>query len=281
VKLPDARRVEPGDPEWPHGFDDLEDPPEGVNLVGTLDDAPKVGIVGTRRADASANRFAHELARELAGEGVAIVSGGASGIDAAAHRGAMDLGRTIAVLATDFARPYPRTHGPLFERIATRGALIHEDHPAKSKKRFIFRNRLIAALSDLVVVVQAPIKSGALSTAQYAFALGRPVFAVPVAPWDRRGAGNLLLVEKGAQLCTSARCILDALGLATPKPKRRRKKAVHEDTTEVRGVLSSEPRTLDALAEATGRSPAELHVELLHLILSGEAVETPEGWVAV
>lgn len=275
MKLPDARRVEPGDSEWPRGFDDLEDPPEGFNLVGALDDAPKVGIVGTRRADASANRFAHQLARELAGEGVTVVSGGASGIDAAAHRGAMDLGRTIAVLATDFSRPYPRTHGPLFEHIARKGALIHEGHPAESRKRFIFRNRLIAALSDLVVVVQAPLKSGALSTASYARALQRLLFVVPVAPWDRRGEGNLALIDKGAQLCSSARCLFDALDLAASTPEKKPK-----SQEGVRALLSAEPRTLDALVAESGRSGPELHVELLRLILMGEAVETPEGWIA-
>lgn len=276
MQLPPTWTLEPSHPQWPGALGDLEAPPAQLLVSGEFDAAPKVGIVGTRRADALANRFAHDLAQELAAHGVTIVSGGALGIDAAAHRGALVSGRTIAVLASGLAKPYPRSHGPLFEQIARQGALVFEDHPAQSKSRFLFRNRLIAALSDVVVVVQAPHKSGALSTAAYARAMKRQLFVVPVAPWDRRGGGNIALLDKGAALCTSATSVLDALGVTRPKRAKPKAKAKPEPES----ILSSEPRTLDALVQITGRSAAELHVELLRMILRGEAVETPEGWIA-
>ena len=288
MKLPPPHRVLPRSTHWPSALDDLDDPPASFDCVGVLDDAPRVGIVGTRRADASANRFAHRLARELAERGITIVSGGALGIDASAHRGALETtaGRTIAVLASGFARPYPRSHGPLFEQIAERGALIHEDHPAQSKSRFLFRNRLIAALSDVVVVVQAPRKSGALSTAYHALAMNRPLLVVPVAPWDKRGEGNLTLLDRPeATLCTSSARVLEALGMSSPKKRTKKtkttkKKQAKNASSALYELLSAEPQSLDALAEASGRAVAELNLELLRLLLAGEALETPQGWIA-
>src|SRR5690606_22400838 len=148
-----------------------------------------VAIVGTRTPDPEAAELARDLAYELGQAGCVVLSGGARGIDAAAHEGALDAGSpTVAVLATGLASAYPPTHGALFGRIANRGALLTEsdDEAAPQAYRFLRRNALLAALAKVVVVVQAPIRSGALSTAAHARRLGRDLLAVPWAPFDVR-----------------------------------------------------------------------------------------------
>ncbi|MCB9614286.1 MAG: DNA-protecting protein DprA [Sandaracinus sp.] len=174
---------------FPRGLHDLPDPPERLFVAGDLPGAGlSVAIVGTRAADPEPLRFAHRLAFDLTRAGVLVVSGGALGIDAAAHRGALDAGGpTVAVLASGLRRAYPPEHVSLFEQIAEQGALLCEYEDVKPHRgRFLERNRLVAAMCDAVVVVQAPDRSGALNTAATARTLGRLVFAVPAAPWDLR-----------------------------------------------------------------------------------------------
>lgn len=178
----------------------------------------RVGIVGTRHADPDALEFTSQLAGDLSATGAVVISGGARGIDTAAHHGALSMGGvTLAVLATGFARAYPPENARLFEEVARCGALLSEaqDGWAPRAGLFLQRNRLIAALSDVLVVVQAPARSGALSTARSAQALGRPVFAVPDAPWRPRAVGCLGLLSAGCGICTSARDIL------SQRPARR------------------------------------------------------------
>ena len=200
-------------PGWPKGLNDLHDPPAQLRVRGSLPAVEQaVAVVGTRYADDDALAFAHQLGRDLAVMGRPVVSGGALGIDAAAHRGAIEAGGpTVSVLATGFAPGYPRQHAQLFEQIATGGGALVTEAPDRSPPdawTFLRRNRLIAALACSVVVVQAPERSGALSTARVGFRLKRPVFAVPCAPWDPRGRGGLLLLAKGARICTSLRDVL-------------------------------------------------------------------------
>lgn len=170
-----------------------------------------VAIVGTRFADEDALEFTRTLAAELAAAGRTVISGGARGIDAAAHRGALDAGGfTLAVLASGFDPPYPPEHAELFAEICGAGALVceHPDGTPPHRGRFLERNRLIAALASAVVVVQAPVRSGALSTAALGIRLKRPVFTVPYPPWSERGSGCLGLLRRGARICTSSRDVL-------------------------------------------------------------------------
>lgn len=190
-----VRFVVPGDAEWPPQMDDLAltEPvqdmggtPVGLWVRGHGDlgalAADAVALVGSRASTAYGDRTATELAAELAGSGTTVVSGGAYGIDAAAHRGALaGDGRTLAVLAGGLDELYPRAHTALLERVAEAGVLVSEAPPFQppSRRRFLARNRLIAALCAGVVVVEAGARSGARNTATWAMTLNRYLMAVP------------------------------------------------------------------------------------------------------
>lgn len=206
------------DSPWSDALARLPDAPSRLFVAGALPALDRaVAIVGTRAADDDALDFAHDLAADLGRAGCVIVSGGARGIDAAAHEGALAVGApTLAVLATGFGRPYPPEHRDLFTRIARAGALVSEHEDVQPHGgRFLQRNRLVAALATVVVVAQAPLRSGAMSTAAWAGRLEKPVLAVPYAPWDPRGAGCLALLARGSRVCTRAR---DVLSVAAPEP---------------------------------------------------------------
>ncbi len=286
--------VHPGGAGWPAGLDALTDAPVLLRVAGTLpklDDA--VAIVGTRFADRDALAFTRRLAAALAATGATIVSGGALGIDAAAHEGALAAGgSTVAVLATGFARAYPRAHGSLFSEIARSGALVSEaaDDDLPFQSAFLRRNRLIAALAPTLVVAQAPLRSGALSTAAMAKRLNRKVFVVPSAPWDPRGEGCLGLLRRGALICTSAADVLsvrasEAGPLPAASPGRRRARAknlkgderLSDTNRRVLKALGRGLRHLDELCSELDMTASELQEALLTLILSGLALRAPDG----
>ncbi len=256
---------------------DLPDPPERLFVAGSI--PPRlVGIVGTRRSDPGAERFAHELAKGLAGHEIGVVSGGARGIDGAAHRGSLDGGAaTVAILATHPGWAYPKRHLPLFERIVRQGALVGESEDHRPLKGyFLQRNRLIAALAEALVVVQAPLRSGSLSTARVALAIGRPVFAVPASPWDPRAKGNQWLLENGAEPCPGLDSLAAVLRIerqpaliVDPKPP-----AVGPRAQAIWRELGATPRHPDDLATATGTPVAEVHRALIELVVAGAARPT-------
>lgn len=211
------------DNDWPSSLKKLKKhQPQSLRVAGNLPSCERaVAIVGTRHASDEALAFSEKLAFDLAKVGCVIVSGGAFGIDAAAHRGALQAGGvTVAVLATGFKKPYPPHHGPLFSDIAKHGALITEatDEQTPWPGLFLARNRLIAALSKTVVVIEAPHKSGALSTATWAKNIGIIVFSVPSAPWNKRASGSLSLLKDGARICISAQDVLTIAAIAPNKP---------------------------------------------------------------
>jgi DNA processing protein len=259
----------------------LKDPPASLAISGELPDLSRaVAIVGTRTPNPQAANFAHTLAYELAEAGCPIVSGGALGIDSAAHQGALEGGGfTVAILATGLERPYPADNGQLFRQVADQGALLSEslEEVPGYASVFLARNRLIAALASVVVVVQAPFKSGAMSTAKHAQELGRPLLAVPFAPWESRAEGNLTLLAGGARVCrTSA----DVLSLAAPsgqpivrQRRGRPRKAesypgLDEDERGVFRALSTAVLSADELCDRTGLSAPRVQRALLMLLLS-------------
>ncbi|MEP7368707.1 MAG: DNA-processing protein DprA, partial [Dermatophilaceae bacterium] len=170
-----ARVVCPGDPEWPHGLDDLVAPPYCLWVRGPVDLAAacerSAAVVGARSATAYGEMVATELAAGLGERRFTIISGAAFGIDAAAHRGALATGATtIAVLAGGVERPYPSSHAALIGRVVEVGAVVSEVAPgsAPTKPRFLQRNRMIATMSRGTVVVEAGLRSGSLNTARTA-----------------------------------------------------------------------------------------------------------------
>lgn len=207
---PPSRLLEAG--ARPARLSDLPRPPLALHLHGQLPVGPAVAIVGTRWPTEGGAAFARELAGELAAAGVVVLSGGARGIDAAAHRGALDVGgMTVVVAPSGLARPYPPEHSALFlEILAAGGGHLSVAHPEEraALPRFHQRNEVMAALAHIVVVGEAPLRSGARHTARIARRLGRPVFAVPGAPWNERALGALEELRLGARPLIRPRDVL-------------------------------------------------------------------------
>lgn len=200
----EVREVERDSAQWPTGLNDLQGEtgvPSMLWVAGSLPvGVPRVAIVGARAATRREEHLAAELARDLAGSGIDIVSGGALGIDAAAHWGALQAGRTVAVMPGGLDRLYPLAHRELFEQISMSGALVSQYPLGVSPARFRFleRNALIAALADVVVVIEAGMRVGAMDVARRAARLGRPVGAFP-GPVDLgTHAGSNTLIHDGA-----------------------------------------------------------------------------------
>ncbi|MBB6083356.1 DNA-processing protein DprA [Castellaniella defragrans] len=223
------------DPHYPRALYALTDPPPILYAHGRLDllDRPMLAIVGARHATADGERNAHAFARHLALQGWCVVSGLASGIDGAAHAGALDAGEagggTLAVLGTGIDRVYPAAHHALAHRIATHGLLLSEFPLGTPGLPFHFprRNRIVAALSQGVLVVEAAARSGSLITARLAGELGREVFAIPGSIHSPLSRGCHALIRQGAKLVESGQDIVEELrqgalpGLrAAPPPVR-------------------------------------------------------------
>lgn len=213
-----ARIVIPGDDEWPIQLGDLGPmTPWALWLRGrTLGSERSVAIVGARSCTAYGERVAVEFAADIAAAGLPVVSGGAFGIDAAAHRGALTTGApTVAILACGVDVAYPSAHTALFERIVESGTLVSESPPGShpTRQAFLIRNRVIAALSFGTVVVEARYRSGALSTYRHAAALNRICMGVPGSVLSPESGGVHELLKVDAQLVTSG---ADVLALVAP-----------------------------------------------------------------
>ena len=277
-------------PEYPERLVDLPDAPCVFRIVGELPALERaVAIVGTRRADEEALDFAYDLGRHAALAGCVVISGGAVGIDRAAHEGAIDGGgHTVVVLPTGLDAPYPKANHDLFARAIDAGCLLTEvdDGATAQRGRFLTRNRLVAALGRSLVVVQAPARSGALSTASIARRLGRPVFTAPASPWDPKGSGNIKLLRQGARICTAAGDVLSETappggGGADPFPDRR------QDTNDFSNLsqrehtilqsLAGRARHPDELCHRTGIPAFQVQQSILQLLVRGLIEEKPGG----
>lgn len=251
----------PGDLAWPDSMADL-----GVTaphclwvagpgrLPGSSAQAPAIAFVGSRASTAYGEDAASSLAAGIAGRGGCVVSGGAYGIDAAAHRGALaaGAGSTVAVLAGGLDLLYPRGNTRLLEAIGTRHALVSEAPPgtAPTRWRFLARNRLIAALAQVTVVVEASWRSGALSTARHADDLSRPVGAVPGPITSAASAGcHRLIRDRGAVLVTEVTHVLDLVrgGAAAGEGQSE-----HARQDELDLLSSSDRRVLDGIPPRSG-----------------------------
>jgi DNA processing protein len=295
-----ARFIVPGDDEWPSALDELAylddeygSVPYGLWVRGDLDlraaFARSVAIVGARASTAYGEFVAAEFALGAAERGWTVVSGGAYGIDGAAHRGAISGGGlTVAVLACGVDVAYPRGHSALIERVASAGLVISEWPPgcAPMRHRFLVRNRVIAALTAGTVVVEAASRSGSLSTANRARDLGRHVMSVPGPITSAMSAGaNALLKQPWASCVTSAADVIELVGaigddLAPPLEVR------HDPRDDLDAVAR---RVLDAVPVRTPVGPARIAsaagVELRQvtralggLAARGLVTRTDHGW---
>ena len=281
------------DEGWPKDLDALADPPLALWILGELQprDRLAVAMVGPRRASAYGHRTAQRLATGLARIGATVVSGLARGIDTAAHEATLAAqGRTIAVLGSGIGRCYPEENRPLAERIAAgHGAVVSEMHfdAQPTPGTFPRRNRLVAALSLAVLVVEAGETSGALITARLGGELGKQILAVP-GPIDRpEHVGSNKLIRDGAVLVTSLEDILAEVGplatlagAGTPVTEAPAASAsLSSRERQLWQLLDDEPRGVDDLARTTQIPPSALSATLLSLELKRLARKAPGGYV--
>jgi DNA processing protein len=271
-----VRATERESPAYPRALLDLADAPARVYLRGS--DVPPCGacvaIVGSRAASPYGLAMAGRFAGDLASLGYTIVSGLARGVDAAAHRGALRAGgRTVAVVPSGLDHVTPEPHGPLADEVAASGALLSEvaAGPPFGRGAFVKRNRLIAALAGVTVVVEAAERSGALSTAAVALRLGRGLCAVP-GDLDRPTAlGVLALLRGGASACGNAADVVAAMPQGLPVAAVR----AADPLARLREALGGQAATVETLAAAASLDLPEALALLLRLRWSGIAEELP------
>lgn len=266
------------DPEFPRSLGQLGDAPHCLLVRGDPDRIldptgldSLVTIVGARRATSYGLTVARSLAAEAASVGLGVVSGMALGVDGAAHRGALEKGWSMAVLGSGAGRPYPTSHRELFERLSTRGAVVTELPPGAQPWRWTFpaRNRIMAALSRLTVVVEAALGSGSLITAEMAMDAGREVGAVPGPVTSRQSAGTNELIANGATLIRDGRDLLEGfagLGLVSEQLSLPDLTPIQLELIE---VISGQSLALDSIVAGSGLEVGEALEALSSLELEG------------
>jgi DNA processing protein len=270
---------------YPSSLRELSDPPPVLYVRGSrafIDDGADnaIAMVGTRRPTMIGRDAARRIAAGIARSGGAVISGMAFGIDAAAHEGALSVGGlTVAVLAGGAEVPTPPSHHRLYDQILERGAVVSEMPPGRTPERWSFpaRNRIIAALARATVVVEAPLKSGALITVEQAQDLGRDVYAVP---------GSLASdVSEGTNrmLCDGAQAVVDGAALAAQLGMTRvpglAAPAAEGPVAQVHAALARGALSTEELGVRTGGllGPGEIELALLDLELAGWISRRPDG----
>lgn len=241
-----------------------------------------VALVGTRLASQTGLKVARDFARYFAQRGIGVVSGLARGIDTAAHEGALEGGGlTLAVIGSGLDALYPPENRGLAQTIASRGTVLSEYFPEETASSFHFpvRNRIISGLSQGVVVVEAPRRSGALGTADWALDQGREVMAVPAGPFTRSAEGSVDLIKKGAACVTTPEEVLQALGWDVPQPAEVLRLTENSFGMECKGLLDAfapgQPVTADQLAGRTGWETSRLLRTLAELEVRGAVASLP------
>jgi DNA processing protein len=264
------------DDSYPALLAEIPAPPPVLYTLGTLrpEDATAVGIVGTRRMTAYGREMAKQIGHDLAAAGVTIVSGLARGVDGIAHEAALEAGgRTIAVLGSGVRNIYPPEHRKLAARIAESGVVLSDFHPDTQPDgpNFPARNRIISGLSLGVVVVEAPERSGALITVDFAADQGRDVFVVPGNVLSSRSAGCNRLLRDGARPVRSADDVLEDLNLGRRKEQVAIQQALPIDDNERRimAVVTADPLHIDDIAALANLPISQVGAVLLTLELKG------------
>ena len=289
-----------GDPRYPFALLEIDDPPLVLYAAGSeralncLDASRSIAIVGSRNPTPQGLENSRAFGKALAQEGLTVVSGMALGVDAAAHRGALESDEidlpTIAVVGTGLDRAYPAKHHHLAGAIAERGLVLSE-YPLGTvplPANFPRRNRLIAGLSRGTLVIEAALQSGSLITAQQALDQGKEVFAIPGSIHSTQSRGCHALIKQGAQLVESVQDIFDALGLdpaAIPSGSPADANQTHTDILSDDGdtdsaladALGYDPASLEILQVRTGWDTGQLQARLMELELKGQVARLPGG----
>ncbi len=279
------------DQDYPREFAQLADPPLAIWIKGELErrDRLALAVVGPRRPSAYGHRQAHRFSLQLAGLGTTLVSGLARGIDTVVHQAALAAnGRTLAVLGSGFAHPYPRENEQLLEEIAAGNGAVISEYPLDSKPTagsFPRRNRLVAALSLAALIIEAGKRSGALITARLSGELGHEVMVLP-GPIDRpehQGANQL--IRDGATLVTSVEEVLQevdpllTLNRGQNLPAIRPEPELNGRERQVYGLLSDEPRSVDDIHRVCRLPASSISATLISLELRRLARKQPGGYV--
>jgi DNA processing protein len=279
------RILMPADAVFPPLLRHIPDPPMALYVTGSWEVLSRraVAVVGARRCTRPGAAMAHSLGCDLARAGVVVVSGLARGIDAAAHRGALSAGVTVAVLGGGLARIYPASHrGLAAEILRTGGAMVSElpPHEGPRKHHFPERNRLISGLSLGVVVVEAGERSGSLITARLALEQGREVLAVPGSVTNPVARGCHRLLRDGAALVECTADVLNAVGVAPPGPDRGSAVApTSRELAQVLAAIAADVTPFDAVVAASGLGAEACAAHLVTLELHGFVEQTPGGYI--
>ena len=278
----EIHRLSPGHPAWPEALSHAFPPPEGLFLRGTLPVRPGVAVVGTRKLSPYGRACVELLVPEIVRLGRPVVSGLALGIDGVAHAAALASGGvTLAVLGSgiDDGSIYPRAHAGLAARILASGGGILSEYPSGMPglpHHFPARNRIVAALSSAVLLIEAPRKSGAMITARLALEMGREVWAVPGPITQPNAEGPNDLIRNGATPITCADDIAHALGMKPRQERLPMPPALSPDERAAIEAIAAGHDTADALAKALGRPVTAVSALLTALELSG-AIRTVGG----
>ena len=281
---------------YPSSLKRLNDFPPLISIAGNIDafNRPAIGIVGARNASLGGKKLSFHFAKDLGEKGWVIISGLARGIDEAAHKGALKT-KTIAVLAGGVDHIYPPEHESIYKQISQEGAIISEMPLGTTPSSFLFprRNRLIAALSQGIVVVEAAYKSGSLITAEYALELGIDVFAVPGSPLDPRCRGSNYLLRQGAILVQSAADILETIPTIPNQTEIKETNVrqesyasdVHKHSLDIKKQiledLTTTPMLIENLLDNYNRPLGEMMSLLAELELKGLIIRHPGNSVSL
>ncbi len=295
VRAAGARYLFHDMPGYPELLAQIESAPPILIVRGDpqLAARPCVAMVGARNASAAAVKLARDFAHALAGEGFAVVSGLARGIDGAAHEGALPA--TIGVIASGIDIAYPPQHSALQEQIAQEGLLIAEQPPGTEPRgsHFPSRNRIIAGLALGTLVVEAAPKSGSLITARLAGEAGREVMAIPGSPLDARSHGCNQLIREGAVLVQAPEDVLELLSGfdGTPRSHLREAQPPHafgandelvaDEPADIAELLTTAPVGIDELVRQSGASAGAVQMALLELEIAGRLVRHAGGRVSL
>ena len=279
------KKINQGEKDFPPLLGEIPGCPEQIFYMGKLPAAGEImiAIVGTRKATGEGFRLAKEIGRDLARAGIVVVSGLAFGVDSAAHEGAiLGNGKTVAVLPNGLDPIQPRSHYGLAQQILNQnGCIISEFSESRPfyKAQYLERNRLISGLCPAMVVVEAPIRSGSLSTARHALEQGREVFVVPGPAGHPNYEGSHMLLRNGARLVTSAEEILEDLKETISNLEPLISKSAPAETIKINDEIqlaifkaiqeAREPLHVDNIAETTKLEPNVVNQNLTFLMLEG------------
>lgn len=263
---------------YPEALRHIYDPPAFLYVKGCLEcrSDTAIAVVGSRSASDYGLKVTREITRDLARSGITVVSGMARGIDAAAHRAALDAGgQTVAVLGSGLDVPYPPENRRLFSDIAARGAVVSEYPPGTEPNRYNFpaRNRIISGMCAGVLVVEASPRSGSLITARLALDQGREVFAVPGSVYSYKCRGTNALLRSGARMVERAADILEELHLPPPAPDGA--SGLSPGLQSLYALLGDTPVHIDQLQQQTSCAAGQLSAALLALELEGRIHQLP------